>query len=66
MIDVHLHTPLTAKGAPDSTENQVLRNAILGAAKHHGVTVALLSGTQDFVDSWMDADGIRLLPTARR
>ena len=42
-------------------ENQALRKKILEASKQHGTTVALLSGTHDFVDAWLDEKGIRLL-----
>jgi hypothetical protein len=62
IIDVHLHTPTAAKGPPDSAENQALRKKIFGASKHAGTVVALLSGTHDFVASWLDEAGIRLLP----
>lgn len=62
IIDVHLHTPIAAKGPPDSAENQALRKLILDASKKQGTTIALLSGTHDFVDSWLDEKGIRLLP----
>ncbi len=62
IIDVHLHTPIGAKGPPDSAENQKLRKLILEASKQQGTAVALLSGTHDFVDAWLDEKGISLLP----